>query len=302
MKSEHINSIIHYYNLGYSLRKIQQFVPYKRETIRQKLKKEKINLRGRGIIYKDPSLFSSNEKKLLAELLGYLYGDGSLHKYKDTCHGCYECILTFCWNESDLVKTVQSITNILFKSPIHIKQKKGIFIIKFQRSLAKYFHSIGYPAGKKSMVNPFLPTLENKNLKISFLRGFFNAEATVNKAFSVQQSVRLDSTSHIRQLLKKYGKPYNINERRYYILKGRTALNFIKKEELPPSNVLKGIQSLLCDLKIPSTIYIIRLYMGKHISVHYELRISPSYRDMIKKLHLISCEKKLSKLNTLLQE
>ena len=67
--------------------------------------------------------------------------------------------------------------------------------------------------------------------------------------------------------------------------------------------MLIDLKMLLNTFKIQSTIYPIRLYIGKDdkTSIHFELQISPKFINNIKELEMLSCKKKLDKLNKILQ-
>jgi hypothetical protein len=305
MDKETINQIIRLYKKGFSIRKIEKIISgkYHKESIRENLKRSGMILRGIGIIYKNYGQFSSEENDLFAELLGYLYGDGSLHKYKNTSHGIYDCHLAFSLNEADLVKRIVKITNNLFKFIPKVIRKKSIYLIKFRRSFAKYLANIGYPIGKKSILNPNFPLeiLKYDSMKRHFICGFLNAEATVNETITVQQSVRINLPLGIINFLKKKNKPYKMNDLECYFIKFSKikSLNLNIQE----SKMLLDLKKLLNEFGIQSAIYPIRLYIGRKnkTSIHFELHISPKFIRKIKDFNMLSCTKKVEKLNKLLQ-
>lgn len=307
MNDTDLTKIINLYRQGYSLRKIAQQPPtsYGRELIRREIKKAGLVLRGRGTVYQDYDLLSDDKKAMLAELLGYLYGDGSLYQYKNSGEWRYECVLTLSHNEHDLVQRVGSIVEQLFWFRPYIQKRESVYIIKLRPTLARYIAQLGYPAGKKSILNPPLPVrlLQSDQYKKHFIRGFFNAEATVNKTVTVQQSVRLEVDHQVREKLKNAARKYAVGRNRtHYYIKWKSAKEMIDPKVIPPSKILGGIQSLLANLGIPSTISPIRICLSNSTGIHYELRIPVHALTQIKDLKILTCNKKVQKLNLLLQE
>jgi len=306
MDEKTINLIISLYKKGFSIRDIEQKIngDYHRESIRENLKKRGLILRGTGMRYKDYKQFSSEEEALFAELLGYFYGDGSLHKFKNTSRGLYDCHLFFSLNEKDIVKRVTYITKSLFGFEPRIQGKKGVYALKLKRSFAKYLASIGYPAGKKSILNPNFPLklLKNNLMKRHFICGFLNAEATVNKTIAVQQSVRIDLPLKIIELLKKENKSYKMKNLECFFIKFSKVKPLINSN-IKESNMLLDLKKLLNDFEIQSTIYPVRLYLGcnNKASIHFELQIKPQFIKKIKDFNMLSCNKKADRLNKLLQ-
>jgi len=300
--------IINFYKKGNSIRQISGLIgqKFKREAIRECLKTSKIMMRGRGIVYKNYKTLNAKENALLSELLGYFYGDGSLHKYKDPSHGIYDCNLTFSLNENDLVERVIYITKQLFGFvPKVIKKKNSFYLIKFRRSFAKYLKETGYPAGKKSEINPHFPMkiLKNDLMKQHFICGFLNAESTVNKTISVQQSVRIKLPEEIINTLKQGRKSYQMGKTECYFIKW-SEVKGILDSGIPISNALNDLNELLSYFKINSKIYPVRLYIGKKnkAGVHYELQVLHGFIKKIKDFNMLSCTKKVEKLNNLLRE
>jgi len=300
--------VISLYKKGHSIRQISKLIDfkYKREAIRECLKMSKIMMRGKGIIYKNYKDLTLKEGALFSELLGYFYGDGSLHKYKDPSHGIYDCNLTFSLNENDLVERVVYITKRLFEFiPKVIKKKNSFYVIKFRRSFAKYLKETGYPSGKKSEINPHLPMeiLKNDLMKKHFVCGFLNAECTVNKTVSVQQSVRIKLPKELINALKQGRKAYQMGKTECYFVKWSEAKSLLDSG-IPKSNALTDLNELLSYFKINSKIYPVRVYIGKKdkIGVHYELQILHESIKKIKDFNMLSCTKKVEKLNNLLRE
>ncbi len=298
--------IVNLYNKGYTIRQIAQSgnIPYKREQVRKELKSAGVPLRGRATTYPHYLSFTVDEQALLAELLGYLYGDGSVHKNKNTRSGLYDCNLAFSIDEEDLVICVSSIIKSLFGYRPTIRKKKDIYLIKFRRSVAKYIHSIGYPAGKKSVLNPKLPKhiLSTCETQQSFIRGFLNAEASINKSVFVHQSVRLAISEKNVKSLKAKGKICLIKGHRRYFVRWSDAKQVLNSHKLPKSNILLGIQYLLKQADISSTVYPIRVYIGKNTALHYELWVSKRDLRKVMEHRLLTSKKKFHVLSTLLRE
>jgi len=297
--------VIHAYKDGASARQIaaQMKGIYGRETIRKELRKAGVGMRGRSAQYKHPDALTYSESQDFAEFLGCLYGDGHVSKNTNPSSGLYDCKLVFSANEEDLVTRACAISQNLFGFKPRVIVKPGYNILKFRRSFAKHVASIGYPVGKKSVLNPHLPNLSNRAMKIAFLRGFLNAEASINQTISVQQSVRQEPPQEIIARLKQRGKLTFLRTQPCYFISWKKSKGLLERH-MRSSNILAGVQSLLTELEIPSTIYPVRVYIGKNdiVSIHYELQISPKAIKRAHALGLISCVKKVAKLHTLLRQ
>ena len=306
MDSGTINEIIDLYSKEFSLRQIEETIHHKygREAIRRALKKSGVMLRGIGMRYKDFKEFNEKERVIFAELLGYFYGDGSL--CKESKSNFYQCCLFFSLNEKDLVERVVNITRILFYFTPKVYKTKSLYIIRFKRNFAKYLYKIGYPLGKKSVLNPNIPLkiLKTNLMKSGFICGFFNAEATINRTLSVQQSVRSNLPKKTIKKIKRSNEVYMLHKQSCYLIRWGKVKDLLKEEIIEKSNILLGIKYLLENFKIRSTIYTVRLYIGKEdkTSIHYELQINPKDLIKIKKLNMLSCIKKTDRLNILLTQ
>ncbi len=297
--------IVKLYNGGFAIRKIKEEInsKYGYETIRKELKKAGVVLRGRGMVYKSHKEFTPEESLLFAELLGYLYGDGHLHKLKKSDHGIYDCAITFSSNEQDLIERVVFITESLFQYKPRIVRRGNFCTIKLRRSWGKYLAGLGYPIGKKSAINPNLPLciLKTNAMKRGFICGFFNAEASINKSVSVQQSVRIDLPEKTIQDLKKGGRAYCMNNKFVcYFISWSKAKNIVPVKD---SNMLLDLKTMLSDLGIKTNIYPVRLYIGSkdQASIHFELRIFLRFIRRFKRLQLLSQKEKVNKLDVILQ-
>lgn len=304
--------IVKLYKEGFTIRQIVRLISrkYGREIVRKELKKCGVILRGRGAVYKNYRDFTPKGANLFTEFLGYLYGDGSLHKYKNTRHGKFDCRLYFALDEADLVEKVSALIRYLFQFTPKVMKGKSNYDIKFKKSFAKYLYLIGYPAGKKSIINPSLPTsiLTSLEFKKSFIRGFLNAEASINntlRTIVVQQSVRMAVPKEIVKKLCQNSRSYSGIHSSYSFVNWVRAKEILNTNNinLKNSNILLGIKHLLSDLKIHAKIYPVRLYIGKdgNISVHYELHIAPQHLAKVTALNIITCKKKQQKLNMLLR-
>jgi hypothetical protein len=299
--------IAKYYLKGISVRRIAELINYDygKETIRKELNRAGANMRGRSTSYKNRSEFCLQEAAQFSELLGYLYGDDHITKNKNTSHGGYDCILTFALNEEDLIRRAEFITSNLFGFKPRRIIKAGYCSLKFRRSFAKYLHHIGYPAGKKSVMNPRLPLhlFDSPTLKRGFLRGFLNAEAGINQTIAVHQSVRIRLPGCAIEKLCTIGTKTVIRGHPCCFVRWSNAKNVVGSLQVK-SNILLGVQQLLLDLGIKSVIYPIRIYLGNNgiTSVHFELHILPKFIKQVKMLNLISCEKKLKKISLLLRQ
>ena len=137
--------------------------------------------------------------------------------------------------------------------------------------------------------------------KIGFIRGFLNAEAGLNKTITVQQSVRINlSSDKIKELI--LGKtPYDMAGRECYFIPWSVAKKIIPSNEIKYPNLLNGLNKLLSEFGIQSRVYPIRLYIGKKIGIHFELSISQKHLNKIKSFNMLSCNKKVDKLNKILR-
>lgn len=294
------------YHQGHTIREVATLLGnYKRESVREALHLEHANLRGRGVKYKPPKEMTDHEKEQFAELLGYMYGDGDISKCKVGKSEEYNCRITFATNEIDLVQRVATITQNLFGFvPTHQKGI-GCVTLRLRRSLGRYFYSFGYPVGKKSLLNPLLPLhfLHTNRMKIAFLRGFLNAEASVNKTVFIHQSTRISLAEREVTLLQHKDYKVVLNGNSCYFIPWKKALPLIGQPSRTP-NILTGVQLLLKTLQIHSRIYPIRLYIGHKgvTSIHFELRIPGQYIKRVAELQLLTCVKKQQKLKSILRE
>jgi len=149
--------VVSLYKSGLSIRQIAQITQRGREGIGVILKQNSVRMRGRWVKHKPFSMLSFLEKIALARLFGYLLGDGSISRNKD---GRYECSLSFALNEKKFIEDVKNITEFLFHFTPKVKIENGShFRILLRRSVARYLHEeCYYPIGKKSVVNPSIPT------------------------------------------------------------------------------------------------------------------------------------------------
>ena len=306
MDEDTAKNIIKLYRDGHSLRQISKVLhgTIGRERVRQLLHASRVGWRGRGAKSRPPQHLTSAERTRLAELLGYLYGDGHLTRNKNGNHGLFDCVLTFAANEPDLVERALTITEDLYGFRPRVKKYGGWTCVKFRRSFAKYLQEIGYPAGKKSMCNPRAPLdlLPTKEDRVAFIRGFLNAEASVHKSVFVHQSVRISATPTRVARARAVGKNT--------ILKGKpctfvawSAAAEIFADNTSSSRILTDLSTLLRGIGIPSTVKPIRAYIGFSgvTSVHFELRIRRQHLKTVADLRLVDSTKKQEKLNQLLR-
>lgn len=297
------------YKEGLSIRKIERAINYRyrRESIRMELKKAGVPMRGRFITYKNLDFFNSDERLLFAEFLGYLYGDGSLHKNKNPSHGLYDCVITFSLDEGDLVNRVIFIVKKLFSfNPKVIRNRDdNTYSIKFRRSFAKYISLLGYPAGKKSINNPLIlnSIFHNSEMEKSFIKGFLNAEATINRALSVQQSVGMTLSRRKIDKLKSLARNGMSKGNLYSFVRWKKAKKVISTH-YKDSNILLGLKNMLSKVGINVKIYPVRVYIGKNdkISIHLELKVRKEDLNKIRDFNLLSCKDKLKKLDNFLQK
>lgn len=305
MDAQTKREIAELYKKEFSIYQIEKLIEhrYRREAIRMALKRQGISLRGRNARYCAPEQFDGGDAADFAELLGYFYGDGSL--CRDGGKDSYQCCIFFSLNEADLVDRVIDITKRLFEfTPKHYKGRH-VYTLKFKRSFAKYLYDIGYPLGKKSVLNPALPgnILQTDPMKKSFVRGFFNAEATINKTLCVQQSIRINMPEKVITKLKEENPSYMLNKQECYFIRWGKVKGLLTEEIKARANILLGIIAVLESWNVRSFIYPVRLYIGKNnkTSMHCELQVSPKDLEKIKRLNLLSCEKKVDKLNKVLR-
>jgi hypothetical protein len=299
--------IAQFYDEGFTMRQISDLLggQYHREAIRNALHKEGAALRGIGVKYKLSSSMNDEEKALFAEFLGYMYGDGYISKHKTPTGVIIECRITLALNEEDVVQRVEMITQKLFSYKVAVKYSEHCATLDFRRSVGRYLFRFGYPCGKKSSLNPPLPLefLCSKEMKAAFLRGFFNAECSVNKTVFVHQSVRTFlSETQVKQL-KECGTHRSMKGRECCFIAWSKAKAIVGD---PPvaCNILLGVQKILYDLEIPTRLYPIRVYMGHKgvSSIHYELWIRREHIKRVLELRLVSCTKKVAKLHSILRE
>lgn len=296
MDSDIKKQIVEHYERGLSIRRITELIGNQcgRETIRKELKNANVSMRGKSTAYKASALFNSKEAADFSELLGYFYGDGHVSKNRNTSHGLYDCCLSFTLNETDIVNRVDLITENLFGFRPRSIKKRGYWSLRFRRSFAKYLASFGYPVGKKSTRNPRLPLafLNNAELKIHFLRGFFNAEASINNTVFVHQSVQVLLPEDSVRELRRVGAHKFLGKNCCCFVPWSRARAVIKQNV--KSRILEGVQQLLADLGIPSKLYPIRVYVGNEgiVGIHFELRISTKSIKRVSMLNLITSNKK----------
>ncbi|MBR9700324.1 hypothetical protein GOV11_00475 [Candidatus Woesearchaeota archaeon] len=298
------NIVVRLYREGNSIRKTSKLIneKYGRETVRKILHEAGVRLRGSIKAYVPLDELTTTEKEDFAEILGYFYGDGSLSKSKNSNQGDFTCGLTLAENEKDLVTRVCSITQKIFRFTPKVKKFKGYYFMKFRRSFGNYLDVFGYPVGKKSMLNPHFPTdfLDTDGKKISFVRGFMNAEASVYKSISVHQSVRIYVSDSKIRILTPLGSKICMKGQICYLISWKKAKEVIG--EMPKkSNMLEDLKIILDELGMKSKIYPLRIYVGHAgvTSIHFELRILKKYIKRALDLRIVSSKKKLKKLQML---
>lgn len=285
--------IISLYNSGLNIRQIAEIVGRGRETVRVMLKRHNIRMRFRGIKYDPLPSYHHEKKVLLAELFGYLMGDGSVSKRKDRR---FDCIISFSLEEKNFVDVVKNIVNQLFGYVPKSMVDRTWYRVTLRRSIARYLHEeCGYPLGKKSVVNPNIPQwiLEADQLvKTAFIRGFLNAEASINDCVKVSQSVRIFLPRDVQYQLEQMA---NIRDAsfKYHSLRWRKAKSIVK-EYVRPSNILLDLQKLLLELQINSKIYSNRIWMSSRsgsVSIHYELYMQRKMLERLRELTKVLEEK-----------
>lgn len=263
------------YNDGLSIQQIAKIAGRGRETVRTILKRHGVRMRFRGVKYDPLSTYPHEKKLLLAELLGYLMGDGSISKRKD---GGYDCVLSFGLDEKNLVDRAVNIVKQLFGYNPKVVNNSNWYAIVLRRSIGRYLHEeCGYPVGKKSIINPHIPawiTQESPSVKAAFIRSFLSAEASVDKTYvKVQQSVRIFLPENVRNRLRQGSKVYDNSSFRYNWLCGEEARSLIGAH-MRHSNLLVDLQKLLSEFLIDSKICFNRVWASSKsgaVSLHYEL-------------------------------
>lgn len=281
------------YNDGLNIQQIAKIAGRGRETVRVILKRHGTKMRFRGVKYDPISVYSHERKQQLAELFGYLMGDGSISKRKN---GSYDCILALALKEKNFVNSVINITKQLFGyvPKIRAELDYGCYKIVFRRSIARYLcEQCGYPAGKKSVVNPRIPSWimqSTYKIKAAFIRGFLNAEASVDDCVKVAQSVRISLPEDLRDQLRRIASINNEASYRYYSSRWEKAKPFVVKYT-KPSNVLLDLQKLLSEFQIGAKIYLNRVWMSSKsdgVSIHYELYIQKKMLNRLKQFNMLT--------------
>lgn len=286
--------IISLYNGGLNIQKIAKIARLGKETVRVVLKRHGVKMRFRGIKYDPLPSYPHERKLLLAELFGYLMGDGSISKRKDRR---YDCVISFALEENNFVDAVKNIVNQLFGHVPKITFDRTCYRIILRRSIARYLHEqCGYPLGKKSIVNPNIPSWimqADQQVKTAFIRGFLNAEASVNDCVKVPQSVRIflprDVQYHLRQVANVHDASF-----KYRSLCWGKAKPIVEKY-VRPSNILLDLQRLLSELQISSKIYFNRVWMSSKsgsVSIHFELYIQRKMLERLRELNIQYWKKK----------
>jgi hypothetical protein len=297
--------VLKLYNQGRTIRQIVELIDfeYGRESIRRELKRLNAQMRGRATTYQSVKDFPEQKICLFAELLGYIYGDGHLHKRKDS--GVYECKLAFALNEKDLVERVIQITEKLFSFRPKVIKTEFNYIIRFRKSFAKYLSKLNYPVGKKSLINPKIPfeIFKDKNAIRYFIRGFLNAEASINRTVSVQQSVQVVMPDKIINSIKNIKSAYKMRKFFCYFISWGIAREYLCPSYTNCSNMLMDLKTALSKFDISSNVYPVRVYIGKNdsVSIHHELRIVSKDFKKVEKLKIVTCKKKLEKLHALMR-
>lgn len=295
MEKNTITKTVLLYKKGLSIREISLLVPYSREKIRLILKNEKLPMRYRNIKYNGVESFSHLELIRFAELFGYFFGDGYVSDNR------YDCTLSFSLDETDLVRTMIMISEELFSFAPVVVHDKGFYRIIFKRTFGRYLIGEGYPPGKKSKINPNVPNwIVNGNdaIKAAFIRGFFNAESTINKGILVHQSAKFKMPLNIVDGLKLSSKIVKGTTYDYHYVRWKDA-----QEILPgfdgQSNILNDIRLMLNELGIETNLYPIRLMINpkNEVSVHFQLYVLGRSKERFLNLKLITCKKKLRRMN-----
>ena len=297
--------LVDLYEMGMPIREIVDVMggACGRDKATEALKEAGVRMRGSGTRYADPSSFCGEDAELFAELLGYLYGDGHISKVMDSKNGRYESLIAFSLDEDDLVERVRFIVYRLFGFHPRVITMPDHYRVRLRRGLARRLYEFGFPVGKKSLLNPsiLLKFLSGGLMGAAFLRGFFNAEASVNKTVSVHQSVRFFPDDRVRHKVIALGKPYAMKNTSYRTC-AWTEVKHLLEDELVSSNILLGVKELLSRLGVSSRIYPVRVHISgqKRFSVHYELRILTKCLKRVADSGLLSSRKKTRKLSHIL--
>lgn len=283
--------LISLYDSGLNIRQISKIDGRGRETIRLILKQHGVQMRFRGIKYRSLSELTLVETASLAGLFGYLLGDGSVSKRKD---GRYDCSLSFALDEKEFVEEAKDITRQLFGSLPKVEIVDGCFYkLTFRRSIARFLHEeCSYPTGKKSVVNPHVPfwVLGGKReVKISFIRCFFNAEASRNRGdVKIRQSVRIFLPSSLVDRLRQIAKISISRTYKYHWLNWRRVPSWVR-QYTRSSNILEDLQKLLLEFRIDAKIYPYWIWASSkndNVSIHYELFLTDGMARRLKQLNL----------------
>ena len=219
------------YNDGLNIRQIAKIARRGRETVRVILKRHGTKMRFRGIKYDSLLIYSHERKLLLAELFGYLMGDGSISKTTD---GRYDCVLSFALKEKNFVDAVRNIVKQLFGYVPKVVIDHSWYRIVLRRSVARYlYEQCGYPIGKKSIVNPHIPNWilqASSPVKTAFIRGFLNAEASIDDCVKVPQSVRIFLPEDVQNRLRQRSNTHDVASFKYNLLRWKEAKSIVKKE------------------------------------------------------------------------
>jgi len=283
--------LISLYNGGLNIRQISEIDGRGKEAIRLILKRHDVQMRFRGVKYKPPSELTVNESALLAGLFGYLLGDGFVSKRKD---GRYDCSLSFALNQKKFVGEVKNITKQLFACFPKVEVVDDCFYsLTFRRSIARFLHEkCGYPTGKKSVVNPHIPSwilTGKRDVKIPFLRCFFSAEASRSRGdVKVRQSIRVFLPSSLVDRLRRMAKESASETYKYYWLNWRGAPTWIRKHARS-SNILEDTRKLLLEFQIDAKIYPYWIWVSSkndNVSIHHELFLTNGMARRLRQLKI----------------
>lgn len=279
------------YNGGLNIRQIAKIARLGRETVRVILKRHGTRMRFRGIKYDPLSIYSHERKLLLAELFGYLIGDGFI---SETTDGRYDCVLSFALKEKNFVDEVRNIVKQLFGYVPKVVVDHSWYRIVLRRSIARYLYKqCGYPIGKKSIVNPYIPDWimqARPSVKTAFIRGFLNAEASVDNCVKVPQSVRIFLPRDVQNRLRQRSNIHGVASFKYYSLRWKEAKSIVKEEYVRPSHILLDLQKMLSEFQIDSKICFNRVWMSSRsnsISIHYELYVSKKMLERLKQFNML---------------
>jgi len=223
-------------------------------------------------------------------------GDGSISKRKDAR---YDCVLSFALREKNFVDAVRDIVKQLFGYDPKVVVNHSWYTIVMRRSIARYLHEqCGYPTGKKSVGNPNIPDWimrADSFVKIAFVRGFLNAEASIDDCVKIPQSVRIFPPEHVQDKLKRASNFHDAASFKYYSLRGNKAKYILGKRYLRQSNILLDLQKLLYEFQISSKINLNRVWMSPRsncVSLHYELYIPKRMIKHLKRFNMLTKENK----------